>query len=159
MGLFDLFKKKPVQQNSAQLSNEEKYGKAWLMIVGQNRQQGLQIMRELDAAGFIEASIALAMFTEDPAERKRLAKKAADAGFQLKNSTTGSQGKGKKGLENGRPARGYFDGKEAGYLMARREVAHWFSLHLNVSMKKPTKNAEKALAKFEKFINLEEENP
>ena len=63
MGLFDLFKKKPVQQNSAQLSNEEKYGKAWLMIVGQNRQQGLQLMRELDVAGFIEASIALAMFT------------------------------------------------------------------------------------------------
>ena len=80
MGLFDLFKKKPVQQNSAQLSKEEKYGKAWLMIVGQNRQQGLQLMRELDAAGFIEASIALAMFTENPAERKRLAKKAADAG-------------------------------------------------------------------------------
>ena len=85
-------------------------------------------------------------------------KKAADAGYQLKNSTTGSQGKGKKGLENGRPARGYFDGKEAGYLMARREVAHWFSLHLNVSMKKPTKNAEKALAKFQEFINFEDEN-
>jgi hypothetical protein len=84
-------------------------------------------------------------------------KKAADAGYQLKNSTTGSQGKGKKGLENGRPARGYFDGKEAGYLMARREVAHWFSLHLNVSMKKPTKNAEKALAKFQEFIDLEAE--
>ena len=83
-------------------------------------------------------------------------KKAADAGYQLKNSTTGSQGKGKKGLENGRSARGYFDGKEAGYLMARREVSHWFSLHLNVSMKKPTKNAEKALAKFQEFINLEE---
>ena len=79
-------------------------------------------------------------------------KKAADAGYQLKNSTTGSQGKGKKGLENGRPARGYFDGKEAGYLMARREVAKKFSLHLNVSMKKPTKNAEQALAMFQVFI-------
>ena len=43
--------------------------------------------------------------------------------------------------------------------MARREVAHWFSLHLSVSMKKQTNNAEKALEKFEKFINLEEENP
>ena len=68
-------------------------------------------------------------------------------------------GFGKKWLENGRPARGYFDGKEAGYMMARKEVAHWFSLHLNVSMKKPTKNAEKALAKFQEFINLEEEKP
>ena len=84
-------------------------------------------------------------------------KKAADAGYQLKNSTTGSQGVGKKGLDNQRPARGYFDGKEAGYLMARKEVAHWFALHLNVSMKKPTKNAEKAYKKFLEFIDLEEE--
>jgi hypothetical protein len=84
-------------------------------------------------------------------------KQYANAGYQLKNSTTGSQGKGKKGLENGRPARGYFDGKEAGYLMARREVAHWFSLHLAVSMKKPTKNAEKAYKKFLEFIDLEAE--
>lgn len=86
-------------------------------------------------------------------------KKAADAGYQLKNSTTGSQGVGKKGLDNQRPSRGYFDGKEAGYLMARKEVAHWFDLHLNVSMKKPTKNAEKALAKFQEFINIEGEKP
>ena len=86
MGLFDnIFKKKPAQQSSAQqasapLTSEEKYGKAWIMIVGQNRQQGLQLMRELDATGFVEASIALAMFSENPADRKRLAKKAADAG-------------------------------------------------------------------------------
>jgi hypothetical protein len=45
-----------------------------------------------------------------------------------------------------------------GYLNARREVAHWFSLHLAVSMKKPTKNAEKALAKFQEFIDLEAED-
>ena len=61
-------------------------------------------------------------------------------------------------MENGRPARGYIDGKEAGYLMARREVARWFSLHLNVSMKKQTKNAEKAYKKFMEFIDLEADN-
>ena len=86
-------------------------------------------------------------------------KKAADAGYQLKNSTTGSQGKGKKGLENGRPSKTYRDGLDQGYLNARREVSHWFSLHLNATMKKPTKNAEKALTKFQEFINLEEEKP
>ena len=85
-------------------------------------------------------------------------KRCANAGYQLRNKTAGSQGKGKKGLENGRPSRGYFDGKEAGYLMARREVAHWFSMHLNVSMKKPTKNAEKALKKFQEFIDLDADN-
>ena len=85
-------------------------------------------------------------------------KKAADAGYQLKNSTTGSQGKGKKGLENGRPPRGYLDGVEVGKMKARRFVADLVSKHLDVSMKKPSKNAEKALAKFQDFINLEDEN-
>ena len=84
-------------------------------------------------------------------------KQWADAGFQLLNKTGGSQGEGKVVFDNKRPARGYFDGKEAGYLMARREVAHWFSLHLAVSMKKPTKNAEKAYKKFLEFIDLEAE--
>ena len=84
--------------------------------------------------------------------------KYANAGYQLRNKTSGSQGEGKKGIESNKSGKGYYDGKEAGYLMARKEIAHWFSLHLNVSMKKPTKNAEKALAKFQKFIDLEAED-
>lgn len=80
----------------------------------------------------------------------------ADMGFQLRNVESGGQ-QGKSIIGERKQPRGYFDGKEAGYLMARREVAHWFSLHLNVSMRKPTKNAEKALAKFQEFINLEAE--
>ena len=44
-------------------------------------------------------------------------------------------------------------------MKARRFVADLFNKHLNVSMKNPTKNAEKALAKFQDFINLEEEKP
>ena len=91
MALFGFGKKKkddksatpnpvPQQPAAVQLSNEEKYGKAWLLIVGQKqRPLGLQMMQELDEAGFIEGTIALSMFTADPAERKRLIKKAADA--------------------------------------------------------------------------------
>ena len=75
MGLFDFFKK----NNNNALSERERYGQAWLQIVGQNRTKGLQAMRELSDGGFIEASIALAMFTENPTERKALYKKAADA--------------------------------------------------------------------------------
>lgn len=86
-------------------------------------------------------------------------KKAADAGYQLRNHNSGSQGKGRRTFDNAKPSKTYREGLAMGYLNARREVAHWFSLHLAVSTKKPTKNAEKALAKFEKFINLEEENP
>ena len=82
--------------------------------------------------------------------------KYANAGWQMRNVESGGTN-GKTDIADRRPARGYFDGKEAGYLMARREVAHWFSLHLNVSMKKPTKNAEKAYKKFLEFIDLEVE--
>ena len=86
-------------------------------------------------------------------------KKAADAGYQLRNHNSGSQGKGRRTFDNAKPSKTYREGLAQGYLNARREVSHLFSLHLNVSMKKPTKNAEKALEKFEKFINLEEEKP
>ena len=51
MGLFDFFKK----DTSAGLSDREKYGQAWLQIVGQkNRAKGLQTMKELSDKGFIE---------------------------------------------------------------------------------------------------------
>ena len=86
-------------------------------------------------------------------------KKAADAGYQLRNHNSGSQGKGRRTFDNAKPSKTYREGLAQGYLNARREVSHWFCMHLKVSMKKPTKNAEKALEKFEKFINLEEEKP
>ena len=81
----------------------------------------------------------------------------ANNGYQLFNRTAGGQGDGKVIFDNKRQAKTYREGLAQGYLNARREVAHWFSLHLNVSIKKPTKNAEKALSKFLDFINLEDE--
>ena len=60
-------------------------------------------------------------------------------------------------MDNGRPARGYWDGVEAGKMKARRFVADLFSKHLDVSMKKPSKNAEKAYKKFLEFSDLEAE--
>ena len=62
MGLFDFLKK----DATAGLSDREKYGYAWLQIVGKkNRAKGLQIMKELNDSGFIEGTIALAMFTDN----------------------------------------------------------------------------------------------
>jgi len=76
MGLFDFMKK-----DTETLSKEERYGKAWLMIVGQTKKaQGLQIMKELDQEGYSEATVVLSMFSDDNAQRKALVKKAADAG-------------------------------------------------------------------------------
>lgn len=90
MGLFGFGKKKsePVKaspsspaQSSSLLSKEEQYGKAWLMIVGQTqKQEGLQIMRTLDAQGYTEATVVLGMFPDSQEQRKHLVKKAADAG-------------------------------------------------------------------------------
>ena len=84
MGIFDIFKKKKEtiddNTNNTQ-SNEEKYGEAWLLIVGQSeKERGIKMMRELDEIGFTEATIALSMFAEDSVERNTLIKKAADAG-------------------------------------------------------------------------------
>lgn len=62
-------------------SNESRYGEAWLLIANPNKtDQGISMMRELSDAGFIEASVSLAMFCDDPSERKELVKRAADKG-------------------------------------------------------------------------------
>jgi len=75
MGLFGFDK----NDTSAGLSDKEKYGQAWLQIVGQKHYaRGLQTMQALSDKGFIEASIALAMFTNNLSLRKALYKKAAD---------------------------------------------------------------------------------
>ena len=81
----------------------------------------------------------------------------ANNGYQLFNRTAGGQGDGKVIFDNKLQSKTYREGLAMGYLNARREVSHWFSLHLNVSMKKPTKNAEKAYNKFMEFIDLEAE--
>ena len=81
----------------------------------------------------------------------------ANAGWQMRNVESGGTN-GKTDIANRRPSKTYREGLAQGHLNARREVAHWFSLHLNVSMKKPTKNAEKAYKKFLEFIDLEAED-
>lgn len=84
----------------------------------------------------------------------------ANAGWQMRNATSGSQGKGKKSLDNQRPARGYFDGVEQGEKNARRFIADLFAKHLTVSTKRtpPTVNQQKALEKFKKFCDWETGN-
>lgn len=86
-------------------------------------------------------------------------KKYANAGWQMRNETTGSQGKGKKALGDAKTPKGYYDGIAQGEKNARKMVAHLFKLHLDYVPKKnpPTKNQQKALQKFEDFLNYEGE--
>lgn len=92
----------------------------------------------------------------DEMEQKYI-KMYADKGYQLLNATSGSQGAGKKSLDNGKPTKGYLEGLERGYMNARKDVSHLFELHLNYSAKKnpPNKNQEKALQKFADFLDYE----
>ena len=92
----------------------------------------------------------------DEMEQKYI-KQYANAGYQMRNSTSGSQGVGKKGLDNQKQPRTYYEGLNNGYERARKEIAHLFELHLDYTTKKqpPTKLQEKALQKFKDFLEGE----
>ena len=73
MGLFN--RNNTANQN---LSPEEAYGNAWLTIIEpRTHRKGIQKMQLLDQQGMTEATVALAMFTEDKQERFALLQKAA----------------------------------------------------------------------------------
>lgn len=76
-------------------------------------------------------------------------------GYQLRNKTSGSQGQGKKQIDEYRPQKGYRDGLEQGRKNSSKEVAHLFEKHLDYTTKNnpPTKNQQKAVEKFEDFLN------
>lgn len=81
-------------------------------------------------------------------------KQYANDGYQMRNKTAGSQGKGKEQIAEYKPSKGYRQGLEQGYKNAQREVKHLFDLHLCYSTKSniPSKNQAKALAKFKDFL-------
>ena len=92
----------------------------------------------------------------DEMEQKYI-KQYANAGYQMRNSTSGSQGVGKKGLDNQKQPRTYYEGLNNGYERARKEIAHLFNLHLDYKTKSdnPNKNQQKALQKFKDFLEGE----
>ena len=88
----------------------------------------------------------------DEQEQKNI-KAFADNGYQLRNRTTGGQGKGKKTIEDTQ-TKGYQHGLHNGYMKAQKEISHLFDLHLDVKTKKqpPSKLQIRALEKFNNFI-------
>ncbi|MBQ2389604.1 MAG: GIY-YIG nuclease family protein [Clostridia bacterium] len=92
----------------------------------------------------------------DKMEQKYI-KQYANAGYQMRNKTSGSQGEGKQGITANKSSKGYYDGLEQGKKKSREFVADLFQKHLTVNTKKqpPTKLQEKALQKFNDFISLE----
>lgn len=76
-------------------------------------------------------------------------------GYQLRNKTSGSQGKGKKKIDEYKPQKGYRDGLKQGYANASREVAHLFEKHLDYKPKNdpPNRYQRQAMNKFKEFLN------
>ena len=87
-------------------------------------------------------------------------KEYADSGFQLRNKTSGSQGKGKTKINEFKPSKGYQDGLKQGYKNASKEIANLFDKHLNYLKKsdKPNKNQDKAIEKLEQFLEVYKNN-
>lgn len=87
-------------------------------------------------------------------------KKYADDGWQLRNVTGGSQGVGKTDINERKPSRGYRDGVKQGERNVIKKIAHLFNLHLKAVCKadKPSKNAIKALDKFNQILQGETDN-
>ena len=79
----------------------------------------------------------------------------ADDGFQMYNITTGGQGKGKKQLNEYKQPKTYRQGLKQGHKNASKEVANLFEKHLDYKPKSdpPTKNQQKAMEKFEEFLD------
>lgn len=95
---------------------------------------------------------------EDLDEREQdWIRKCAFKGYQLRNKTTGSQGVGKRGLDDAKSPKGYYDGLAQGYKNAQKFVANLFDKHLIYSKKseKPNKLQDKAIDKFKNFLDWE----
>lgn len=81
-------------------------------------------------------------------------KQYAQYGYQLRNKTSGSQGVGKKQIDEYRPQKGYHDGIKQGKKMLARELTSIISKHLVVDLKEEKKNNKVSIKAFEKFNDL-----
>ena len=85
-------------------------------------------------------------------------KKFANAGYQLRNKTSGSQGVGKKQIDEYRPAKGYRDGVQQGKISLARDLKHIIDKHLTVELKPEKKGNKVSMKALEKFNDLLDEN-
>lgn len=81
----------------------------------------------------------------------------ADQGYQLRNKTGGSQGAGKKQIDEYRPVKGYYDGLKQGKKSLARELSHIIDTHLQVSLKPEKQSNKVSIRAFEKFQKLIDE--
>ena len=78
----------------------------------------------------------------------------AQYGYQLRNKTSGSQGAGKKQIDEYRPQKGYRDGVLQGKKSLAKELSGIISKHLVVGLKEDKKNNKVSMRALEKFNEL-----
>lgn len=81
-------------------------------------------------------------------------KQYAIYGYQLRNKTSGSQGAGKKQIDEYRPQKGYHDGIKQGKTNLARELSNIINKHLDVRLKEEKKNNKVSIKAYEKFCDL-----
>lgn len=84
----------------------------------------------------------------------------ANAGWQLRNKTSGSQGVGKSQIDDYKPHKTYRDGLEQGRKAILRDLKHIADKHLTIELKaekKANKTSQKQLEKFMAWLNESEE--
>lgn len=75
-------------------------------------------------------------------------------GYQLRNKTSGSQGAGKKQIDEYRPQKGYRDGLLQGRKNLARELSNIIEKHLSVTLKPEKQNNKVSIKAYEKFNDL-----
>ena len=95
-------------------------------------------------------------FSEDVLDEKeqRYIKLYAQEGYQLRNKTSGSQGVGKKKIDEYRPQKGYYDGIKHGKKSLAKELSSIIEKHLEISLKESKKNNKVSIKSFQKFKDL-----
>ena len=89
----------------------------------------------------------------DAAERDYILQ-YANAGYQLRNVTSGGQDKGKKDIAERKAPKGYREGVKQGEKNVLKEIKHIFDLHLVADVKKQGNKVQlKALEKFKEMLN------
>ena len=77
----------------------------------------------------------------------------ADEGWQLKNTTGGSQGEGKFGVNENKSSKGYYEGIARGQVKTQELVRTYFEKYLDYTIKgKPNKIKERKYEEFTVFL-------
>lgn len=91
-------------------------------------------------------------------KEQRYIKLYAQEGYQLRNKTSGSQGAGKKQINEYRPQKGYYDGIRHGKKMLAKELSNIIEKHLEISLKEGKKHNKVSTKALEKFYTILEES-